>query len=325
MNQIRQAASANGYGKNPSPIRRRVAGQTEFRTRSGKSTAATDEPDGGMISQRPHCYNPLMLARPPEKKPAHQNRGKETEMATEPATPGMDRIRLETAQDFIDALQQHPKFQEAVLRHLLTGELLGLPEQVKQLRDEFVEHRKEFLEHRKEFIELRNEFIEHRKEFQEYARRTNQELARLGGAVGQLQGTDYENHAAHYVPRRLRTVLGLSRPAAIATPRDKSGLHAIADEAAEKGLITDEEADDLLLADAAFAAVDAEGNPVHIAIEASITAQTKDCDRAVRRAGIMSRATGITAIPVVISVKEEDGLAEERRHEVTFFNVPYKD
>lgn len=41
-------------------------------------------------------------------------------MATEPATPSMDLIRLDTAQDFIDALQKHPQFQEAVLRHLLT-------------------------------------------------------------------------------------------------------------------------------------------------------------------------------------------------------------
>ena len=379
-------------------------------------------------------------------------------MTTEPATPGMDRIRLETAQDFIDALQQRPQFQETVLRHLLTADLLGLPEQVKQLardvlehrneflelrnqfmehrgeflelrnqfiehreeflelrnqfiehreeflelrnqfmehreeflelrnqfvehreeflelrnqfiehrkeflehreeflelRNQFVEHRKEFLEHREEFLELRNQFIEHRKEFLEYARKTDERLAALeagqqelrqgqqelrtdldnltakvvqiGGTVSRLDGANYENQAADYAPRRLRTVLGLSRPAAIATPRERTGLHAIADQAVVNGVISDDEADDLLLTDMAFAAVGPGGEQIQVIAEASITAQTRDCDRAVRRAEIMARATGTPTIPVVISTEAPDELVQAWQHEVTFFNIPNND
>ena len=288
-------------------------------------------------------------------------------MTSEPATPSMDRIIIETAQDFIDALKRRPQFQEEVLRHLLTAEMLGIPEQVKQLqtdflelrkdfdehrkeflelrkdfdehrkeflelRKEFDEHRKEFLElrkdfdeHRKEFLELRKEFLEHRKEFLEHARNTNGELASLRGAVRQLQGTDYENHAANYAPRRLRTILELTQPKAIATPREKAGLHEIADQAVADGLITNDEADDLLLADAAFAGVNPAGETVQVVAEASITAQAKDCDRAVRRAKIMAKATGMPAVPVVISAGAEDNLVAEREHEVTFFHIPNKD
>ena len=260
-------------------------------------------------------------------------------MTSEPATPSMDRIIIETAQDFIDALKRRPRFQEEVLRHLLTAEMLGLPEQVKQLQTDFLglrkdfdDHRKEFLEHRNEFLQLRKdfddhrkEFLEHRKEFLEHARNTNRELASLRGAVRQLQGTDYENHAANYAPRRLRSILGLTQPKAIATPREKAGLHQIADQAVEDGLITDDEADDLLLADAAFAGLNPAGETVQVVAEASITAQTKDCDRAVRRAKIMAKATGTPAVPVVISAGAEDNLVAERKHEVTFFHIPNKD
>ena len=379
-------------------------------------------------------------------------------MTTEPATPGMDRIRLETAQDFIDALQQRPQFQETVLRHLLTADLLGLPEQVKQLardvlehrgellelrnefmehrgeflelrnqfvehrkefiehreeflelrnqfiahrkefvehrgeflelrnqfvehreeflehreeflelrnqfiehreeflelRNQFVEHRKEFLEHREEFLELRNQFIEHRKEFLEYARKTDERLAALeagqqelrqgqqelrtdldnlnakvaqiGGTVSRLDGANYENQAADYAPRRLRTVLGLSQSIAIATPRERTGLHAIADQAVVSGVISDDEADDLLLTDMAFAAVGPGGEQIQVIAEASITAQARDCDRAVRRAEIMGRATATPTIPVVISAEAPDELVQAWQHEVTFFNIPNND
>ena len=344
-------------------------------------------------------------------------------MTTEPATPGMGQIRLETAQDFIDALQQRPQFQETVLRHLLTADLLGLPEQVKQLardvlehrneflelrnqfmehrgeflelRNQFVEHRKEFIEHREEFLELRNQFvehreeflelrnqfiehreeflelrnqfiehrdeflelrnqfIEHRKEFLEYARKTDERLAALeagqqelrqgqqelrtdldnltttvvqiGGTVSRLDGANYENQAADYAPRRLRTVLGLGRPIAIATPRERTGLHAIADQAAVNGVISDDEADDLLLTDMAFAAVGLGGEKIQVIAEASITAQARDCDRAVRRAEIMARATGTPTIPVVISTEAPDELVQAWQQEVTFFNIPNND
>ena len=254
-------------------------------------------------------------------------------MAAEPVAPSLEQIRLETAQDFIDALQQRPQFQEAVLRHLLTSEMLNLPEQVKQLkedfmehRNEFLEHRKEFVEHRKEFLELRNEFIELRNEFREHARKTDQRLESIGGTVSRLDGANYENQAADYAPRRMRTILKLSQPSAIATPKDKAALHAIADQAVLDGVISDDEADDLLLADAVFAAVGPDGSPVFVVAEASITAKAHDCDRAVRRAKIMSRATEETpTIPVVISAEAPDELVQERQREVTFFNIPNSD
>ena len=124
----------------------------------------------------------------------------------------------------------------------------------------------------------------------------------------------------------MRTILKLSQTSAIATPKDKTALHAIVDRAAVGGVISDDEADDLLLADAVFAAAGPDGSRFQVVAEASITAKAHDCDRAVRRAKIMSRATDETpTIPVVISSEAPDELAQERRHEVTFFHIPNKD
>ena len=150
-------------------------------------------------------------------------------------------------------------------------------------------------------------------------------VAQIGGTVSRLDGANYENQAADYAPRRLRTVLGLSQPVAIATPRERTALHAIADQAVVNGVISDDEADDLLLTDMAFAAVGPGGEQIQVIGEASITAQARDCDRAVRRAEIMARATGTPTIPVVISTEAPDELVQAWQHEVTFFNIPNND
>ena len=150
-------------------------------------------------------------------------------------------------------------------------------------------------------------------------------VVQIGGTVSRLDGANYENQAADYAPRRLRTVLGLSQPIAIATPRERTALHAIADQAAVSGVISDDEADDLLLTDIAFAATGPGGAKIQVIAETSITAQARDCDRAVRRADIMGRATGTPTIPVVISAEVPDELVQARQHEVTFFNIPNND
>ena len=264
---------------------------------------------------------------------------------------------LELRQEFRDHRQEfldhRREFQE--LRH----EFLEHRHEFWELRREFQEHRKEFLELRREFQEHRQEFLEHRKEFLEFAQKTNDrlaaletgqkelrqgqeelkqgqremradindmraELTRVGGNVSNLSGKDYEHHAARYTPRRLRMKMGLSNVEAIATPRDDSRLHAIADAAFERGAISDAEADDLLMADLAFAATGPDGEPRQVLAEVSITAEAHDCERAARRAEILARATGIPTTPAVISETAPEALVNAHHPEITFLNIPYR-
>ena len=254
-------------------------------------------------------------------------------------TAGTDPwIKIESAQDLIEALKTHPQFREEVLRSLLTDEFLELPEQVKQialeqvrlgqellkhrqeflqLRRDFDDHRKEFLEHRQEFLQLRRDFDDHRKEFLEHRQeflelrqdvinlsRTVEHLSRtvakIGGDVGRLAGKNYEARAAELGRRKLRTILELDRPKFIASQQKPEPLREIADQAADEGRISDPEADDLLLADALYSGTDKNQETIYVLAECSITVNDEDCLRARRRARLLAAAYDIEYEAAVI-------------------------
>lgn len=147
----------------------------------------------------------------------------------------------------------------------------------------------------------------------------------LADAIRRLDQTNYENHAARYARRQLRSILGLTEATAIATPDDKNRIHDIAEAAAFIGAISPEEGDDLVMADMIFTATDPDGVTVHVVAEASITAQDHDCDQALRRAAIMGRATRKKTIPAVITNEAPTYLIQKRQHEVRIINIPHKD
>ena len=78
-----------------------------------------------------------------------------------------------------------------------------------------------------------------------------------------------------------------------------------ADQAAERGDITWDEADDIVKADVIVGATDQDGAQRYVLAEISITVQERDRVRAHRRAALLEKATGVTTIPVVIGVDEE--------------------
>ena len=78
-----------------------------------------------------------------------------------------------------------------------------------------------------------------------------------------------------------------------------------ADQAAERGDITWDEADDIVKADVIVIATDQDGALRYVLAEISITVQERDRVRAHRRAALLEKATGVTTIPVVIGIGEE--------------------
>ena len=77
------------------------------------------------------------------------------------------------------------------------------------------------------------------------------------------------------------------------------------DEAAQRGDITWEEADDLVMADVVVSGTDQDGAQRYVLAEISITVQERDRVRAHRRAKLLERTTGVATIPVVIGISEE--------------------
>ena len=129
----------------------------------------------------------------------------------------------------------------------------------------------------------------------------------MGGDVSRLLGTNYEGKATVAAPRLARRILGLTNPTVAG--RGWANNMALplpeADQAAERGDITWEEADDLVLADVIVSATDQDGAAVYVVAEISITVQDRDRVRAQRRAALLEKATGVPTIPVVIGVDDE--------------------
>ena len=132
-------------------------------------------------------------------------------------------------------------------------------------------------------------------------------VGRMGGDVSRLLGINYEGKATTFAPRMARRILGLTNPTVVAMGWANNMALPLpeADQAAERGDITWDEADDIVRADVIVSATSQEGTPVYVLAEISITVQEKDRDRARRRAALLEKATGVTAIPAVIGFSEE--------------------
>jgi hypothetical protein len=117
----------------------------------------------------------------------------------------------------------------------------------------------------------------------------------LKSDVGTLKGRQVEDVYRRTAPSRFRGVAGgLSRMVVL----DAAGVAELADEGRAAGVITADEADSLVRADLVATAVSPGGQVVLVA-EISGTVHQDDVERAMERAAIAGRATGMPAIAVV--------------------------
>ena len=125
--------------------------------------------------------------------------------------------------------------------------------------------------------------------------------------LGRLVNDNYRDRVAPIADRLTRRNLGLVNPTVIMRARGDHPTPPLpeVDEAAERGNLTWDEADELALADVMVRATGQDGTPVYVVAEISITVQERDRVRAHRRAALLEKATGVTTIPVVIGVDEE--------------------
>jgi hypothetical protein len=93
-------------------------------------------------------------------------------------------------------------------------------------------------------------------------------------------------------------------------------FHDLIDAARRQGLITEQQWDDVGNLDIVLQGQRvADRSTVYAALEVSITAADSDINRAASRADILARATGETAVPVVVSAHIDNArqrLAQER-------------
>ena len=198
---------------------------------------------------------------------------------------------INTFEEILQAMERNPALRDAMRRHILTEELLQLPTQISRMETDLTDLKADVTELKEGQARLETG-VAGLKEGQ----------ARMSGQLSNIIGSDYERQAARLAVRRMRQQFGLSRIEmlqAITVP-DKLDLTNLLDRANETGAISQEEADDMELADLALRGLESEGREVHVVAEVSLTVQDEDVQRAARRAAIMARATGGTVHPAVI-------------------------
>ncbi len=139
-------------------------------------------------------------------------------------------------------------------------------------------------------------------QLQEGQARLEIQVARLAGEVGNLTGSEYEKQAERLGPRRLRQQLGITGATVIhsVTNANQPHLTALLDQAMDQGILSLAETEDLEQADLVFQGQDPAGNLCQVLVEASITIQEQDVERARRRADLLARLNDAPTLPAVI-------------------------
>ena len=224
-----------------------------------------------------------------------------------------------TIDDIIRILREQPEARDAIRREILTDELLALPEQFARLteRVDSIAERLDRLTERVDAIAVRLDRLTERVD------KLTEHIAEMDSKLGQLLGDRLERRAAYRLPPRLSQTLGLKRARAVypvaVPPISESTFIDAVEEAAESGLITDEQEMRLRLTDLVFhARRKSDGARVWFAAEVSGAVGARDIDRASESAAVLRTVFGEHAEAVVMGHRirlhdhqraEQDGVA----------------
>ena len=205
--------------------------------------------------------------------------------------------------DLAQVLQDNPQWRDIIRAILLGDEMLEIPGRIADL------------------ISV-NEMIVERLE------RLEAGMTNLSSRFGNIIGSDYERRAAQSARRLVRLGLGIRRARVLLakTAPDRNEIPELLNEAAENGIVSDDEADDLLLADIILTGEGAGRETAYAVCETSVTLYDHDVLRAKRHAGILQRASGLTVLPAVIGQSAPQGTLDlADRENVAFLCTPDED
>ena len=183
---------------------------------------------------------------------------------------------IHTTDDLIRLLNENDEFRQAVRRHVLSDELIQLPERLAKF-ETHVEG-----------------FIDEQRQFNKEQRRFNQ---RMENSIGELRGnTARQVVSTHFI--EIAEGMGF-RCKGILMRADlvQMLIHSESDD------IPHGDRQSFFRADLVVEATDSDGAMHHIVVEASYTADQRDTSRAQRNAALLTRFTGHPAHAAIASVR----------------------
>ena len=199
-------------------------------------------------------------------------------------------------QHILDFLDSNPEYLQDMRTRLLMPDLVALPEQFAQLVGLMTDLSASF----QVFAEATDRRLD---TLEGHAAETNRRLTSLEANVASLQGSDLENRARLNILNIAMNELGLTRGRILlATGRDtEPGFLATINAAEEAGLITEQQADHVLVADIIIRARRTDDKRyVHAVFEVSRTIRLDDITRAHGRATTVASTTGEPTIAAVV-------------------------
>ena len=199
-----------------------------------------------------------------------------------------------TIDEIIRIMREQPEARDAIRREILTDELLELPELFARLTQ-----RVDKLTQRVDDIAVRLDKLTERLD------KLTEHITEMDSKLGQLLGDRLERRAAFRLPPRLSQMLGLRRARAVypvaVPPTSESTFIDSVEEAAESGLITEEQEMRLRFTDLIFHARRKNGGDrVWFAAEVSGAVGARDIDRASKSAAALRTVFGEHAEAVVM-------------------------
>ena len=231
-------------------------------------------------------------------------------------------------------MDNDPQLEEALRQRILTRELLELPQKLADLAD-MVARMAETFDRRLTLLEERVDDLADQQNM------TNERLDRIDGRLGgidgrldrieyeqrimrgqinNLNGSDYERRAVRRAPRLVRRCLGVRNAAVLVAINRPNGdtISSLLNDGVDRGVITEEDADELDRADVILRGSSPDGEDVYVVGEISITIDDSDVDRARDRAVILKSASStITHAAVIGTAISDDNRERARSSDVT--------
>ena len=218
---------------------------------------------------------------------------------------------IHTTDDLIRLLNENDEFRQAVRRHVLSDELLQLPERLAKFEthvEDFIGEQRQFNKEQRQFNKEQRQFNKEQRQFNQHIETEISELRqfnkeqrqfnqRMENSIGELRGNTARQVARAYF-MEIAEGMGF---------RCK-GILMRADLVQ---MLTHSERDDIphgdrqsfFRADLVVEATDSDGAMHYIAVEASYTADQRDTSRAQRNAALLTRFTGHPAHAAIASVR----------------------
>ena len=199
--------------------------------------------------------------------------------------------------DLVRILRENQDWAQSVRSILLTDELLSLPEKFNDFVEITRETNRLVSQRLKQLEDGQKRLEQGQKTLQEGQKALENRMDRLEGRFGNLEGSDYERRTTQRTMGQAIALLGMTSPKIAHSPAGHSepSLSSNVSEALRSKAIDPGQVEDLYRADIIITSQDG-----HCAvIEASLTPDLDDINRAKTRAAILAAATGDHATPVV--------------------------